>query len=123
MSATLPSLRTHRTVVPCIRGVSCEIRHSDIYTADHLPAPKIVVTAKFFLARSLTIYSRAASADAFRWAIASMVIIVLTPEAVGTDEPSITKILRASQVSPSGLVAEVFGELPSRAETHDVKRE
>src|ERR1700682_4023732 len=44
-----------------------------------------------------------------------MVIIGLTPEALGKLEPSITKRLRTSHVSPSGLVVEVLGELPRRA--------
>lgn len=58
---------------------------------------------------------RPASANAFRRAIASMEIMGFTPEALGNDDPSITKILRASQVSPSGLIADVFAEPPSRA--------
>jgi hypothetical protein len=44
-----------------------------------------------------------------------MEIMGLTPEALGNDDPSITKRLRASHVSPSGLVAEVFGDPPSLA--------
>src|SRR6476646_11301935 len=56
-----------------------------------------------------------ASARAFRCAIASIEIMGLTPDALGNDDPSITKKFRASQVSPSGLVAEFFGDPPSRA--------
>jgi len=60
-------------------------------------------------------YNRAASAWALRWAIAAIEIMGLTPDAEGKDAPSITYKLRASQLSPSGFVAEVRGELPSRA--------
>lgn len=66
--------------------------------------------------RQMTLYRqyRAAKTEAFRWAIASMEIMGLTPDAQGKDELSITKRLRTSQVSPSGLVAEVRGEPPRR---------
>src|SRR6266404_380117 len=60
-------------------------------------------------------FIRAASAVAFRWAIASIDIMGLTPEAEGKVEPSIAYRLCVSQASPSGLVAEVFAEPPSRA--------
>ena len=52
---------------------------------------------------------------AFRCAIASIVIIGLTPEALGNDEPSITYKFFTSHVSPCGFVAEEFGESPMRA--------
>ena len=48
--------------------------------------------------------------------MASMEIMGLTPDADGNEDPSITYRLRASQVWPSGLVAELRGELPMRAE-------
>jgi len=44
-----------------------------------------------------------------------MEIIGFTPDADGNDAPSITDKLRASHVSPSGFVALVAGESPSRA--------
>ena len=56
-----------------------------------------------------------ASRSALRRAIPSIEIMGLTPEALGNDDPSMTKRFRASQVSPSGLVAEAFGEPPSLA--------
>ena len=60
-------------------------------------------------------YNRAASAEELRCAMASIVIMGFTPDALGKEEPSITKRFRTSQVSPSGFVAEFLGELPSRA--------
>src|SRR5271155_2275700 len=63
-----------------------------------------------------TLYKRFTSAPALRCAIASIEIMGLTPDADGKDDPSITRKLRASQVSPSGLVAELRAELPMRAE-------
>ena len=48
--------------------------------------------------------------------MASMEIMGFTPEAQGNEEPSMTYRFRASQVSPSGFVAEVLGERPRRAE-------
>ena len=59
--------------------------------------------------------SRSASAEAFRWAMASMEIIGFTPEALGNVELSITNKFRTSHVCPSGFVAEVFADPPMRA--------
>lgn len=53
--------------------------------------------------------------EALWCAIDWMEIIGLTPEALGKHEPSMTYRLRASQVWPSGSVAEVLGEPPIRA--------
>src|SRR2546422_8282160 len=50
------------------------------------------------------------------YAIASIEIIGLTPEAVGKAEPSQIKRSRTSHVSPWGLQAEPAGEPPMRAE-------
>ena len=49
-------------------------------------------------------------------AIDSIEIIGLTPEADGNDEPSATITFGVSHNAPCGLVAEVFGEPPIRAE-------
>ena len=53
---------------------------------------------------------------AFRCAIASIVTIGLTPEAVGNAEPSAITRLRTSHVSPVGDAADLSGEPPMRAE-------
>lgn len=63
-----------------------------------------------------TYANRAASPRAFMWAIASIEIIGLTPEAVGKAEPSHTMRSRTSHVWPVGSHAEVAGEPPMRAE-------
>ena len=49
------------------------------------------------------------------YAIDSIEIIGLTPEAVGKQDPSATTRSFTSQVSPSGLSAEIYGEPPIRA--------
>ena len=59
--------------------------------------------------------SRAANAEAFLCAMASMEIIGFTPEALGNEELSVTNKFRTSQVCPSGFVAEVFADPPMRA--------
>ena len=60
--------------------------------------------------------SLAASRRAFRRAIASIVIIGLTPDAVGKVEPSATTRLRTSQVWPAGSAARSQARRPIRAE-------
>jgi hypothetical protein len=60
--------------------------------------------------------SRSASPDAFMWAIASIVTIGLTPEAVGNVEASQTTTFRTPQTSPSGSQAELLAEPPMRAD-------
>src|SRR5262245_36086949 len=106
MSTTFVSLRTHKTVVPCIAPPLCAlfwlIGIPPLYAGPG-DAPK--GGRPYLCARTV----------AFLWAIASIEIIGLTPEALGNDEPSMTNRFFASQVSPCGFVADLYGESPIRA--------
>jgi hypothetical protein len=68
-------------------------------------------------------FIRSARADAFLWAIASIETMGLTPEAEGNVEPSMAYRLRASQTSPSGLMAEVFADDDEEFDGEDLVEE
>src|SRR6266404_826299 len=109
INTTFASLRTHKTVVPCIVPCLCAlfwlIGIPPLY-AGLSPRAKNV---------HMLFYFWAANTVAFLCAIPSIEIMGFTPDALGNDELSITYKFFTSHVSPSGLVAENLGESPMRA--------